>query len=205
MSARRARNALASATFVAAAFVCADATAQAAPPDWSGRYTVVTFASDKIGTSIAARQPEPDFSGQYTFTTSCAGTCVATASDGPPRRATPPPSRSRPATRGTASSGCSTTTGCGSASAATTSPPASTPRPARWCSTRPRRTDRCTGRGVPKSSKGSARGPSSCRSRRIRRNPRRLGDGARALAAAFGQARRKNVRLAGRSARRRTK
>ena len=83
MSARRARNALASATFVAAACVCADATAQAAPPDWSGRYTVVTFASDKIGTSIAARQPEPDFSGQYTFTTSCAGTCVATASDGP--------------------------------------------------------------------------------------------------------------------------
>lgn len=83
MPARRAHTALASATFVAAACVCAEGTAEAALPDWSGRYTVVTFASDKLGTSIAARQPEPDFSGQYTFSTSCASTCVATASDGP--------------------------------------------------------------------------------------------------------------------------
>ena len=83
MSARRACSAFATVAFVAAACVCAVGTAQAAPPDWSGRYTVVTFASQKLGTSVAARQPEPDFHGQYTFTTSCAGTCVATASDGP--------------------------------------------------------------------------------------------------------------------------
>lgn len=96
MSDRRACTALASATYVAAACVCTAVTAQAAPPtDWSGRYTVVTFASDKSGTSVAARQPEPDFSGQYTFTTSCATTCVATASDGPaPSNPTiPQPSR----------------------------------------------------------------------------------------------------------------
>lgn len=83
MSVRRARSALASATVVAAACVSGTATAHALPPDWNGRYTVVTFASSKSGTSIAARQPEPDFSGQYTFTTSCSGGCVATASDGP--------------------------------------------------------------------------------------------------------------------------
>lgn len=83
MSARGARHALASATVVAAACICGEATALAAPADWSGRYTVVTFASDKIGTSVATQQPEPDFSAQYTFTTSCAGQCVATASDGP--------------------------------------------------------------------------------------------------------------------------
>lgn len=84
MSARRARHALASATVVAAACICGEATATAAPPGWNGRYTVVTFASEKIGTSIATAQPEPDFSAQYTFSTACAGTtCVATASDGP--------------------------------------------------------------------------------------------------------------------------
>jgi hypothetical protein len=83
MSARRARKALATATFVAAACVCGAGTAQAVTPDWNGRYTVVTFASDKIGTSVATAQPEPDFSAQYTFTTTCAGRCVATASDGP--------------------------------------------------------------------------------------------------------------------------
>ena len=95
MSAPRPRSALASAAFVAAACVCPGATAQAAPPDWSGRYTVITFASNKLGTSIAARQPEPDFSAQYTFSTSCAGTCVATAKDGPaPTNPTiPQPSR----------------------------------------------------------------------------------------------------------------
>ncbi|NVN49621.1 hypothetical protein [Mycolicibacterium hippocampi] len=95
MSARRARTALTTATLVAAAGICTVATAQAAPAEWIGRYTMVTFASDKIGTSIAARQPEPDFSGQYTFSTSCAGTCVATAADGPaPSNPTvPQPSR----------------------------------------------------------------------------------------------------------------
>ncbi|MCH9731510.1 MAG: hypothetical protein K0U84_17860 [Actinomycetia bacterium] len=95
MPARHACSAIASATLVAAAGVCAQATAQAAPPNWSGRYIMMTFASDKIGTSIAARQPESDFRGEYTFTTSCAGTCVATASGGPaPSNPTvPQPSR----------------------------------------------------------------------------------------------------------------
>jgi len=95
MSARRACSAIASAALVAAACACTQATAQAAPLKWSGRYTMVTFASEKIGTSIAARQPEADFSGQYTFTTSCTSTCVATASGGPaPSNPTvPQPSR----------------------------------------------------------------------------------------------------------------
>lgn len=83
MSAPRARSALASATVVAALCVCSEATAQAAPQGWNGRYTVVTYASEKIGTSIASRQPEPDFSAQYTFATSCGSICTATASDGP--------------------------------------------------------------------------------------------------------------------------
>ncbi|UXA16842.1 hypothetical protein [Mycobacterium sp. SMC-4] len=83
MSAPRARSALASATVFAALGVCTAATAQAAPQGWNGRYTVVTYASEKMGTSVAARQPEPDFSAQYRFTTSCATICTATASDGP--------------------------------------------------------------------------------------------------------------------------
>ncbi|MBX7432510.1 hypothetical protein JDV09_10395 [Mycobacterium sp. Y57] len=95
MSARRACSALLSAAAVAAIGVGAEPAARAALPDWSGRYTVITFASNKIGTSIAARQPEPDFRAQYTFSTSCAGTCVATAADGPaPSNPTiPQPSR----------------------------------------------------------------------------------------------------------------
>ncbi|GJF15786.1 hypothetical protein NGTWS0302_13550 [Mycolicibacterium cyprinidarum] len=95
MSARRACAAVVSAILVAAACVCTQATAQAAPTKWSGRYTMVTFASSKTGTSIAARQSEPNFSGEYTFTTSCSSTCVATASDGPaPSNPTvPQPSR----------------------------------------------------------------------------------------------------------------
>ncbi len=94
MSARRARSAIAAAAVVALAGVCAEGTAHAAPL-WSGRYTVVTYASQKIGTSIAARQAEPDFSAKYTFSTSCTSTCVATAGDGPaPSNPTiPQPSR----------------------------------------------------------------------------------------------------------------
>ncbi|WP_163766650.1 hypothetical protein [Mycolicibacterium parafortuitum] len=95
MSPARARHALTAATVIAAASVCAAPAATAAPPNWSGRYTVVTFASQKIGTSVATRQPEPDFSAQYTFSTTCVGTCVATAGDGPaPSNPTiPQPSR----------------------------------------------------------------------------------------------------------------
>lgn len=58
-------------------------SAHAAGQNWSGRYTVVTYASQKAGTSAAARQSEPDFSAQYTFLTQCSSRCVATAVDGP--------------------------------------------------------------------------------------------------------------------------
>ncbi len=74
------------ATLVAAAvsgILPGAAPAQAAP-QWNGRYTLVTYASEKVGTSIAARQSEPDFSGQYRFVTECWSTrCVATVVAGP--------------------------------------------------------------------------------------------------------------------------
>lgn len=94
MSARWARSALLCAAIVAVAGVCATGTAHAAPK-WEGRYTVVTYASQKIGTSIANRQPEPDFSAKFTFHTTCTSTCVATAGGGPaPTNPTiPQPSR----------------------------------------------------------------------------------------------------------------
>ena len=54
--------------------------AQAAPGPWSGRYAMVTYASQKGGTSPAARLSEPDVSAVYTVTTGCsANRCVATA------------------------------------------------------------------------------------------------------------------------------
>ncbi|ODQ89039.1 hypothetical protein BHQ18_17490 [Mycolicibacterium flavescens] len=44
----------------------------------------MTYASDKMGTSIAAAQAEPDFSAQYTLATDCStGLCVATVVEGP--------------------------------------------------------------------------------------------------------------------------
>jgi hypothetical protein len=64
--------------------MCASvAPAQAAGQQWSGRYTVVTYASQKAGTSAAARQSEPDFSAQFTFATACSSRCVATVVAGP--------------------------------------------------------------------------------------------------------------------------
>jgi hypothetical protein len=79
----RGRRILACATALTVIAACGAAGAQAALPDWSGRYSVVTYASSKLGTSVAARQPESDFSAQYTFSTVCGSTCVATATDGP--------------------------------------------------------------------------------------------------------------------------
>lgn len=68
---------------LAMAFVL-PAPAHAAGGQWNGRYTVVTYGSQKAGTSVAARQPESDFSAVYTFSTVCSGTrCVATVIDGP--------------------------------------------------------------------------------------------------------------------------
>ena len=58
-------------------------TAHAAGQNWSGRFTVVTYAAQKAGTSAAARQSEPNFSAQYTFVTQCSSRCVATVVDGP--------------------------------------------------------------------------------------------------------------------------
>ncbi|MGV0717477.1 hypothetical protein ABQE93_18945 [Mycolicibacterium sp. XJ662] len=58
--------------------------ASAADAQWNGRYQIITFASDKIGTSVAASQAEPDFSAEYVLSTDCSsGLCVATVVDGP--------------------------------------------------------------------------------------------------------------------------
>jgi len=82
-SARRYAAALAVAS-VAAVGVWSTPSAQAVNQNWSGRYLMVTYASQKGGTSVAARQPEADFSAVYTFVTSCpGGRCVATAVQGP--------------------------------------------------------------------------------------------------------------------------
>lgn len=84
MAAGRMRSALLASTFAATACVSAAATADAASPKWDGRYSLVTYASEKLGTSVAALQSEPDFSAQYVLSTSCSGaTCVATVVDGP--------------------------------------------------------------------------------------------------------------------------
>src|SRR4051812_37980755 len=58
---------------------------QAAAPAWNGKYSLVRYAVDKSGTSVAAGQAEPTFSADYVFTTACSTTttCVATASNGP--------------------------------------------------------------------------------------------------------------------------
>lgn len=58
-------------------------SAAAAGQVWNGRFQVVSYASQKNGTSIAARQSEPDFGAVYTFSTACSGTCVATVIAGP--------------------------------------------------------------------------------------------------------------------------
>ena len=73
---------------VAAVFACTCAlvspTSQAAGQQWSGRYTMVTYASQKTGNSDAAGQPETDFSADHVLATSCSGsTCVATVVSGP--------------------------------------------------------------------------------------------------------------------------
>ena len=56
----------------------------AATPVWNGKYSLVRYAVNKSGTSVAAGQAEPTFSADYVFATSCSsGTCVATATNGP--------------------------------------------------------------------------------------------------------------------------
>lgn len=66
-----------------AAFVTPPA-AQAAGQVWSGRYSLVRYAAEKTGTSLAAQQWEPTFSDVYLFSTDCStGRCVATVVGGP--------------------------------------------------------------------------------------------------------------------------
>jgi hypothetical protein len=102
MAIRRLRTALRGAATVAmvcaamvsATMVWATTTAvpaQAAGQLWNGRYTVVTYASDKVGTSIAARQSEPDFSAVFTFLSDCSsGRCIAVANGPAPSNPTIP-------------------------------------------------------------------------------------------------------------------
>jgi len=60
------------------------AVASAAPQTWNGRYQMVTYASQKAGTSPASRQQESDFGAVFTLATQCAvNRCVATVIDGP--------------------------------------------------------------------------------------------------------------------------
>ncbi|WP_205878626.1 Rv2253 family sensor-like surface protein [Mycobacterium camsae] len=58
--------------------------AHGASPAWNGKYSLVRYAVEKSGTSVAAAQAEPTFSADYVFSTVCsAASCVATANNGP--------------------------------------------------------------------------------------------------------------------------
>ncbi|MGY4649204.1 Rv2253 family sensor-like surface protein [Mycobacterium sp. URHB0021] len=84
-------SALSTASCVAAACISVSAAAEAAGPAWNGRYSVVTYASQKTGSSGAARQPESDFSAQFDFVTDCSsGRCIATANGPAPSNPTIP-------------------------------------------------------------------------------------------------------------------
>ncbi|TFV55496.1 hypothetical protein E4P42_22465 [Mycobacterium sp. PS03-16] len=86
MATRRASVALLTAAVVLVAMAGASATASAEATGqiWTGRFSLVSYASQKAGTSIAARQPEADFTGQYVFSTDCSsGVCIATVVSGP--------------------------------------------------------------------------------------------------------------------------
>lgn len=57
---------------------------RAATHSWTGKYSLVRYAADKSGTSMAAGQAEPTFSADYVFVTACSpAQCVATATNGP--------------------------------------------------------------------------------------------------------------------------
>lgn len=69
---------------VTVAAVVPPPTAWAAPKPWNGRYQMTTYASQKTGTSPAARQRENDFGAVFTLSTTCTfDRCVATVVDGP--------------------------------------------------------------------------------------------------------------------------
>lgn len=82
MSTRRSRalSAAAAASLTLGLTAFTPSTAQAAPLAWNGPYTMVTYASQKGGTSPTVRQSESDFSAVFTMSTQCAGSvCTATA------------------------------------------------------------------------------------------------------------------------------
>jgi hypothetical protein len=54
-------------------------------PQWNGHYVLTLSANAKIGTSIAASQPEYAHRANHSISSSCsAGVCVATVNDPPP-------------------------------------------------------------------------------------------------------------------------
>ncbi|WP_134429733.1 Rv2253 family sensor-like surface protein [Mycobacterium ulcerans] len=80
----------------AAMFAPPSTPAHVAMPMWNGKYSLMRYAEQKAGTSMAASQMEPTFSADYVFVTACsAEQCVATATNGPtPKNPTlPQPSR----------------------------------------------------------------------------------------------------------------
>lgn len=84
MSARSLTSAVVGVTCTAAAGFSMLPSASAANAQWNGRYAIVTYASEKMGSSIAAAQAEPDFGANYVLSTDCStGLCVATVVDGP--------------------------------------------------------------------------------------------------------------------------
>lgn len=61
------------------------ASAQAADPLWNGQYILTLSANAKVGTSMAARQPEFAHRASVSITSKCAaGVCTATVNDPPP-------------------------------------------------------------------------------------------------------------------------
>jgi hypothetical protein len=64
---RRRRLPLLLAAALLGATVVFPAAASAAPQAWTGRYQMVTYASQKAGTSPASRQPESDFGAVFTL------------------------------------------------------------------------------------------------------------------------------------------
>lgn len=71
------------AVLAAMCFQVAPATAHAAGQAWAGTYSMVTYASQKAGTSAVARVPESDFSAVFTLATSCSGGVCAATANGP--------------------------------------------------------------------------------------------------------------------------
>lgn len=69
---------------LAAVALSATPAASTATPSWTGKYSLVRYAVNKSGTSVAAGQTEATFSADYDFSTRCSSaTCVATANNGP--------------------------------------------------------------------------------------------------------------------------